>query len=252
MNVFLSWSGTLSHAVAEGLASWLPQVIQSVRPWLSSQDIDKGARWFEEIGESLSTTDFGILCLTSANIAAPWILFEAGALSKTLGQARVCPLLVNIRNVDLQGPLTQFNTAGLASTEIKRLVETLNSRLPVEQRRSESQLAESFGVWWPHLEQRFTAALEDARGAEPERLAPKRNTTEVLDELLELTRVTAQQVNKLSATLPRATVTEQLDQEAAMNLAERRRRAEAEAAKIRAMMAVPKKKITLVKKPPPS
>ena len=89
MNVFLGWSGNLSHKVAKELVLWITQVIQAVKPWISSQDIEKGARWFKEIGESLSNTDFGILCLTGSNLSAPWILFEAGALSKSSGQANV-------------------------------------------------------------------------------------------------------------------------------------------------------------------
>ena len=121
-------------------------MVQAVKPWLSSQDIEKGARWFEEIGESLSTTDFGILCLTSANISAPWILFEAGALSKSLGQSRVCPLLINIKNIDLQGPLAQFNTTGIARLDIRKLIDSLNNKLTAEQKRSDSQLNEAFDV----------------------------------------------------------------------------------------------------------
>jgi hypothetical protein len=200
MNVFLSWSGTLSHEVAQALVGWLPQVIQAVKPWLSSQDIEKGARWFEEIGESLSKTDFGVLCLTATNITAPWILFEAGALSKSLGQARVCPLLINIKNIDLQGPLAQFNTSGTSQADVRRLVDTLNARLSVEQKRTESQLNEAFEVWWPHLERKFEEALKHARDSEHQgRPSPKRKADDVLDELLELARSTAQQLSRLSA-----------------------------------------------------
>ena len=198
MNVFLSWSGSLSHDVALALLNWLPQVVQAVKPWLSSQDIEKGARWFEEIGESLSSTDFGILCLTSGNIAAPWILFEAGALSKSLGQSRVCPMLVNIKNIDLQGPLAQFNTTGISKLDIRKLVDALNNRLPTEQKRTDTQLTEAFEVWWPHLERKISEALKQARETEHvERPAPKRKIDDVLDELLELTRSTAQQLSKI-------------------------------------------------------
>jgi hypothetical protein len=198
MNVFLSWSGLLSHEIAQALATWIPQVVQAVKPWLSSQDIEKGARWFEEIGESLSTTDFGILCLSSANIAAPWILFEAGALSKSLGQSRVCPVLINIKNIDLQGPLAQFNTTGIGKSDLLKLVETLNSRLPQESKRTETQLIEAFEVWWPHLERKIAGAIKAAKDSEhQEAPTPKRKTDDVLDELLDLTRSTAQIVSKL-------------------------------------------------------
>lgn len=219
MNLFLSWSGTLSHEVAKALVSWIPQVIQAVKPWLSSQDIEKGARWFEEIGDTLSTTDFGILCLTSTNLAAPWILFEAGALSKSLGQSRVCPLLVNIKNADLTGPLAQFNTSGIGKEEVRRLVGTLNARLPAEGKRTDQQLDEAFQVWWPHLERRFAEAIASTPQTSSETATPKRRADDVLDEILELSRLTAQQVARLTAepapappafglTLPRGSVGE--------------------------------------------
>ena len=195
MKIFLSWSGSLSHEVAKALDTWLPQVMNALQPWLSSQDIEKGARWFEEIGETLSTTDFGILCLTQTNIAAPWILFEAGALSKSLGQARVCPLLVNIKNADLQGPLAQFNTAGISRDEILRLIQSINARLPEDKRRTEAQLEEAFDVWWPRLEKKLEEAVR--RSASEEAMqpkAPKRPIEDILDEILELTRQTAHEL----------------------------------------------------------
>ena len=91
MHVFISQSGPLSKAFAELLATWLPDVIQRVKPWVSSQDIDKGSLWPNEINEALSTT-VGISCVTQENKDAPWLLFEAGALQKGLTKARVCPL----------------------------------------------------------------------------------------------------------------------------------------------------------------
>src|SRR5688572_19220319 len=106
MEVFLSWSGERSKAVAETLSVWLGQVIQAVDPWISS-DIEKGARWNPEIAARLEQSRVGIICLTKENLDAKWILFESGALSKTK-DAYVCTLLLDIDPSDVEQPLGQF------------------------------------------------------------------------------------------------------------------------------------------------
>lgn len=45
MKVFISWSGTKSHKIGLVFRNWLPSVIQSLETYVSSEDIDKGARW---------------------------------------------------------------------------------------------------------------------------------------------------------------------------------------------------------------
>jgi hypothetical protein len=64
MRIFVSWSGERSHGVAEALRNWLPHVIQGLQPWLSSNDIDKGARWAADIASHLEESRVGIICLT--------------------------------------------------------------------------------------------------------------------------------------------------------------------------------------------
>jgi hypothetical protein len=82
MKVFLSWSGERSKAAAQILRQWLPDVIQSIEPWMSAEDIDAGARWNSELTNKLAETRCGIICLTRDNQLAPWVHFEAGSLSK--------------------------------------------------------------------------------------------------------------------------------------------------------------------------
>lgn len=97
MKIFISWSGDTSHKVALLLRDWLPSVIQSIDPYVSSIDIDKGARWSADIAAELDNSSFGILCVTHDNIEAPWLNFEAGALGKSVEKSRVCPFLFRVK-----------------------------------------------------------------------------------------------------------------------------------------------------------
>src|SRR5882724_417299 len=53
MNVFISWSGVRSKALAEVLSDWLPRVIQVLDPWVSP-DIEKRKRWSHVMSEQLA------------------------------------------------------------------------------------------------------------------------------------------------------------------------------------------------------
>jgi len=110
MKVFLSWSGEQSHKVAVVFRDWFPSVIQSSVPYVSSEDIDKGARWSTDIATELEDSTFGILCVTKDNLNAPSLTFEAGALSKTMDKAFVSPFLFNIKRSEVDGPILQFQS----------------------------------------------------------------------------------------------------------------------------------------------
>ncbi len=71
MEIFISWHGKRSHAVAVALRDWLPLIVNAFKPWLSSADIDKGARWRAELAAKLGSVTAGIFCLTPSNLTAP-------------------------------------------------------------------------------------------------------------------------------------------------------------------------------------
>ncbi len=161
MKIFVSWSGSASLEVAQAFKEWLPNVIQAISEdqiFLSSEDIDKGARWFNALGQVLDDADFGILCLTENNRNRPWILYEAGAISKRLGESSVVPLLIGLTPDKLDDPLRQFNAAQLSKKDFKRLLIAINNKLG-DERLSEKQLNGAFNNGWPQLEPRLRTAV---------------------------------------------------------------------------------------------
>ncbi|HEV2799802.1 MAG TPA: hypothetical protein VGW12_04860 [Pyrinomonadaceae bacterium] len=192
MKIFASWSGNLSHITALFLKEWLRSVIQAVELYVSSEDINKGTRWFAEIGSELESANFGIVCLTRENVNAPWILFESGALSKSLTQSRVTPLLIDLSPADLKGPLVQFQATTITKVDMYKLVKTINNYC--ESPIAESQLEKSFNKWWPDLENFFNEAL-NATKEEP-RKEEKRDQQELLEEILQLARTIARSIPK--------------------------------------------------------
>ena len=183
MKIFLSWSGMRSRKVAEALRVWLNDVIQLCEPWLSSEDIEKGARWGIDLGRELENTDVGIICLTPENLKAPWILFESGALSKALDRSRVCTFLFGMRPSDLDGPLVQFQSTQANETDVLKLLRTLNRELG-DQARTEEQIKRAFSRWWPELSSRLNSISGPA--TEPREV---RTDRDMLEELLGLVRL---------------------------------------------------------------
>lgn len=181
MQVFISWSGDRSREIADAIRTWLPKVIQSVKPWMSDQDISVGSRWLTEVATTLNHSNLGLICVTPENQHNPWLLFEAGALSKTLDQTCVCPLVFEMTPGQLVGPLTQFQANSLDRTGIGKILSTINNGLG-ERRIDPQQLEEILDVWWPKLHERLSAIQTKSS------LQATRSTEDQLEEILLLVR----------------------------------------------------------------
>ena len=198
MKVFLSWSGHKSHQVALVLRDWLPSVIQSIMPYVSSEDIDKGARWSTDIAKELEDSSFGILCVTRENLEAPWLLFEAGALSKMMDKASVCPFIFDLKRAEVKGPILQFQSTIFEKEDVKKLLLSLN-KCCNELSLKEDLLIKTFDVWWPKLEESLNKINEE-KSSEETRLDDKDLKNEILEEILELAR-TNQKILRYQDTL---------------------------------------------------
>jgi hypothetical protein len=186
MKVFLSWSGNPSKALAEAFRNWLPGVLQAVRPYYTPDDIAKGTRWPTEIAKELEDCKVGIIFLTRDNLNAPWLMFEAGALSKKLDKSNVCPLLFGIEATDIQGPLVQFQAAKFDKLEVKRAVKMMNDLLP--EALAMDVLDGVFDMWWPKLDKEITDILSKQGTAKPSAL---RSDRQLIEEILDLVRASS-------------------------------------------------------------
>lgn len=177
MKIFISWSATRSQALATAINDWLKPILHFAEPWLSTSDIQSGDRWGNELAKKLQDTNFGILCVTSDNLNAPWLLFEAGALAKSIDDGRVIPLLLDLEKSDLSGPLTQFQAEKADKEGVRKLAESLNkvASNPI----TPETLTTLFDALWPKLEEKISAI--PSSGSSPKKLRPQ---TEVLEELV--------------------------------------------------------------------
>lgn len=188
MKIFISWSKQKSHEVAIVLRDWLPSVIQSLEPFVSSEEIDKGSRWSTEIAQELEDCSFGILCITEENLEEPWLMFEAGALSKKISNSYVCPFLLGIQRSDVKGPLVQFQSTIFEKEDVKKLLATINS-VCGDSGISSHLLDKSFDVWWPSLEDQLKQIEKKKDVQNTSTTSSKRPKNEViLEELLEISR----------------------------------------------------------------
>jgi hypothetical protein len=166
------------------LSTWIGDVLQGAETWISTDDIDKGSLWFGDISTQLAGTSVGILCLTPENVTAPWVLFEAGALSKGLPKGRVCPLLVNLGHTDLKPPLSQFNGTLPTKEDMLKLILTINSQND-DKTIAVDKVQKAFNLWWDEFDSKFAAIL---KGYKPVKKEHRRPTEDVLEEILEISR----------------------------------------------------------------
>ena len=185
-DVFISWSGEKSKDIAAELHDWLPTVLQFARPYFTPNDIEKGAKWNGEISKKLSDCDVGIVCLTPENLSAPWILFEAGALSKNLEQSRLTSALFQLDPSDVVGPLASFQNTSFTKVDFRKLVGMVNAA-GGEAQLDKGVLDRVFDKWWPDLETKIAIILGNSKT--PEQVI--RRDRDLLEEVLDLTRVIA-------------------------------------------------------------
>lgn len=181
MKVFVSWSGPKSRFIASAFKDWLPDLVQSIEVFMSQHDIEAGSRWGNELSSQLHECNFGIICITPNNISAPWLLFEAGCLGKSIDQSRVIPYRIGIDATDVAFPLAQFQSVSADKDGTYKLLESINSINP--SKLDPDRLRRLFDRLWPDLE----STIKEANDVEEDQKA-KRADRDLLEEILQITR----------------------------------------------------------------
>jgi hypothetical protein len=182
MNIFISWSGRRSHSVALTLERYLPGLIQSAKPWVSSQDISAGSRWSTEVAANLEAANVGIICLTAENRNEPWINFEAGSIAKMTSIGRAMVLRIGLSPSEITGPLAQFQSVATDKAGIWKLLEAINKGCETPIRNEALRMV--FDGLWNQMDPELQHAVRQTSTGEP----PARKPDDMLREIIELVR----------------------------------------------------------------
>jgi len=79
-------------------------------------------------------------------------MFEAGALSKSVKGARLCPYLIDISRSQLDGPLSQFQAKEASSDTTWEMLQSINLSMQTGS-LPEARLKKYFDLFWPSLEE---------------------------------------------------------------------------------------------------
>ena len=151
MNVVLTWSRKYSHEIALFLRDWLTDVMPTVKPWVSSEDIQKGKKWFQELMSQFKETSFSITCITAENVNSPWVYYEAGLIAAKQEASTMCPYLVGVAvKLIKDTPLGEFQCTEADRPDTWKLILSINTALGAEAYDNKA-LEATFNSQWPRL-----------------------------------------------------------------------------------------------------
>jgi hypothetical protein len=171
MKVMICHSGALSVAVGHALRKALRQLFPYGEPFMSDEDIEPGTLWHERLSGVLYGTSAALICLTRSNVGAPWLHYEAGAVATTLrDNTRVVPILIDVLQSDVKGPMMHFQAVPLKKEHLLKLVHTLNELAEPHKRLPREWLGDLFERIWSSLHEELQRAGETYGSGEHETL----------------------------------------------------------------------------------
>ena len=160
MSVFLSFHKSRSHRLATIFHSLLKRTLVGTDLFLSSEDIPKGADWWQFLRSTLVSSRYGLVFLTKEAAASPWVHFEAGVIA---GQkdSKVVVINVDFEEEPVPAPLNAFQQVNLQGLEIRKLIFEMNDALP--KKVNNEVLGQLFQDAWNRLNVEVTGAASAGR-----------------------------------------------------------------------------------------
>ncbi|CAH0189861.1 hypothetical protein [Rhodococcoides fascians] len=182
--VFISWSGTYTKRIALVWKQLAIEMFDTVDVFVSSSNIQAGARPLDEIKQELDGTSIGIVVTTPDNQNAAWLNFEAGALSRAVKDSttRVMPSLVGFDSPSqVTSPLKQYQAKMLDKEGVESILQTIASTAGVDWSRKEQTFERAWAAFSPKFDQAIQYQSEKTTSA-------KRSAEDMLDEVLGIVR----------------------------------------------------------------
>jgi len=168
MKVILTWSKPFSKQLALFLRDWLPEVLPGVKTWVSSEDIQKGKKWFPELMKQFEQTWFLITCITTENVSSPWVYYEVGLIASKQDEGTICPYLVGVQPSAISAtPISQFQCTEATKDETWKLILSINTELK-DNGHNDQLLEVNFKNHWPKLKTKLEKIISEMGSADEE------------------------------------------------------------------------------------
>jgi hypothetical protein len=112
------------------------------------------------------------------------MLFEAGALSRVVGESFLCPYLLGLEPSEVEPPLGQFQATRANQAETLEMVRVMSQANGTN--LDPAVLDRTFVHWWPKLEESLKAITSTPRPP-----VAQRPEKDILEEILDLVRAQA-------------------------------------------------------------
>lgn len=111
-------------------------------------------------------------------------------------------IFFDLKRVDVNGPILQFQSTIFEKEDVKKLLLTLNKACG-ESGLKEELLSKTFEVWWPNLKESLEAISGETSEEEEKKIRHDSNfQSKILEEVLELSRTNQKLLRSPEALFP--------------------------------------------------